>query len=147
MEILIRDARFWVALLLLIRSVLFYVVPAFPEQIWVAIDTFVGVVLGILAGNNVVQTRRQRAHAISSRHGGNRAGRHTPALARATRSGGGTVRSVGSKRAGPTGSLAFLLGTSGFTQASPSFAEVTHDDVGGCAGRVPVDRGCHGDRG
>ena len=58
MEILIRDARFWVALLLLIRSVLFYVVPAFPEQIWVAIDTFVGVVLGILAGNNVVQTRR-----------------------------------------------------------------------------------------
>ena len=59
MEILIRDARFWVALLLLIRSVLFYVVPAFPEQIWVAIDTFVGVVLGILAGNNVVQTRRR----------------------------------------------------------------------------------------
>ena len=61
MEILIRDARFWVALLLLIRSVLFYVVPAFPEQIWVAIDTFVGVVLGILAGNNVVQTRRAAA--------------------------------------------------------------------------------------
>ena len=58
MEILIRDARFWVALLLLIRSVLFYVVPAFPEQIWVAIDTFVGVVLGILAGNNVVQHKR-----------------------------------------------------------------------------------------
>ena len=53
--------RFWVALLLLIRSVLFYVVPAFPEQIWVAIDTFVGVVLGILAGNNVVQTRRAAA--------------------------------------------------------------------------------------
>ena len=61
MEILIRDARFWVALLLLIRSVLFYVVPAFPEQIWVAIDTFVGVMLGILAGNNVVQTRRAAA--------------------------------------------------------------------------------------
>ena len=60
MEILIRDARFWVALLLLIRAVLFYVVPAFPEQIWVAIDTFVGVVLGILAGNNVVQMRRAR---------------------------------------------------------------------------------------
>ena len=72
MEILIRDARFWVALLLLIRSVLFYVVPAFPEQIWVAIDTFVGVVLGILAGNNVVQTRRScgRGSAVSSRPGG-----------------------------------------------------------------------------
>ena len=65
MEILIRDARFWVALLLLIRSVLFYVVPAFPEQIWVAIDTFVGVVLGILAGNNVVQTRRAANEAAA----------------------------------------------------------------------------------
>ena len=58
MEILIRDARFWVALLLLMRSVLFYVAPAFPEQIWVAIDTFVGVILAILAGNNVVQSKR-----------------------------------------------------------------------------------------
>ena len=72
MEILIRDARFWVALLLLIRSVLFYAVPAFPEQIWVAIDTFVGVALGILAGNNVVQTRRaaneaRPGHSASSR--------------------------------------------------------------------------------
>ena len=65
MEILIRDARFWVALLLLIRSVLFYVVPAFPEQIWVAIDTFVGVVLGIVAGNNVVQTRRAADEAAA----------------------------------------------------------------------------------
>ena len=64
MEILIRDTRFWVALLLLIRSVLFYAVPAFPEQIWVAIDTFVGVVLGILAGNNVVQTRRAAARSV-----------------------------------------------------------------------------------
>jgi hypothetical protein len=65
MEILIRDARFWVALLLLIRSVLFYAVPAFPEQIWVAIDTFVGVVLGILAGNNVVQTSRRLQRAAN----------------------------------------------------------------------------------
>ena len=64
-SILIRDARFWVALLLLIRSVLFYVVPAFPEQIWVAIDTFVGVVLGILAGNNVVQMRRAANEAAA----------------------------------------------------------------------------------
>ena len=65
MAILIRDARFWVALLLLIRSVLFYVVPAFPEQIWVAIDTFVGVVLGILAGNNVVQQKRAANEAAA----------------------------------------------------------------------------------
>ena len=65
MAILIRDARFWVALLLLVRSVLFYVAPAFPEQIWVAIDTFVGVILAILAGNNVVQTKRAAARAAA----------------------------------------------------------------------------------
>ena len=47
------------------RSVLFYAVPAFPEQIWVAIDTFVGVVLGILAGNNVVQMRRAANEAAA----------------------------------------------------------------------------------
>ena len=99
MEILIRDARFWVALLLLIRSVLFYVVPAFPEQIWVAIDTFVGVVLGILAGNNVVQTRRA-------------------ATARSRRS------EVAGLRRGTVGrGSSFLWGRAGFTQASPSFAE------------------------
>ena len=61
MEILIRDARFWVALLLLIRSVLFYLLPTFPEQLWTAIDTFVGVILAVLAGNNVVQTKRAAA--------------------------------------------------------------------------------------
>ena len=79
MEILIRDTRFWVALLLLIRSVLFYAVPAFPEQIWVAIDTFVGVVLGILAGNNVVQrraaTRLRLDRSVSSRRGRGTVGR------------------------------------------------------------------------
>ena len=65
MEILIRDARFWVALLLLVRAVLFYVVPAFPEQLWTAIDTFVGVILAVLAGNNVVQTRRAANEAAA----------------------------------------------------------------------------------
>ena len=97
MEILIRDTRFWVALLLLIRSVLFYAVPAFPEQIWVAIDTFVGVVLGILAGNNVVQTRRSRGAdpQVSSRP------------------------TEGHRRPG----FLLLWGRAGFTQASPSFAE------------------------
>ena len=77
MGILMRDARFWVALLLLIRSVLFYVVPAFPEQIWVAIDTFVGVVLAILAGNNVVQTRRAANGPRLGRSASSRRGRGT----------------------------------------------------------------------
>ena len=74
MEILIRDARFWVALLLLIRSVMFYVVPAFPEQMWVAIETFVGVVLGFWRGTTSFRrgggTRPRRGRSASSRHGG-----------------------------------------------------------------------------
>ena len=97
MEILIRDARFWVALLLLIRSVLFYVVPAFPEQIWVAIDTFVGVVLGIWRG-----TTSFRRDAAS----------------------GADRRSVAGLRRGTVGrGSSFLWGRAGCTRASPSFAE------------------------
>jgi hypothetical protein len=65
MEILIRDARFWLALLLLVKSVLFYVLPMFPEQLWTALDTFVGVVLAILAGNNVVQAKRAANEAAA----------------------------------------------------------------------------------
>ena len=37
MSILIRDPRFWLALLLLVKSVLFYLLPTFPEQLWTAI--------------------------------------------------------------------------------------------------------------
>ena len=62
MSILLRDARFWVALLLLVRAVLFYVAPEFPMAVWAAVDAFVGVVLAVLAGNNVVQV--QRADAV-----------------------------------------------------------------------------------
>ena len=106
MEILMRDARFWVALLLLVRSVLFYVVPAFPEQIWVAIDTFVGVVLGILAGNNVVQTRRAAA---------------------------ADRRSVAGLRRGTVGrGSSFRWGRAGFTQASPSFARGGRWETSSC---------------
>ena len=58
LNILIRDARFWVAVLLLVRTTLFYLVPTFPEAIWGALDALVAVILAVLAGNNVVQTKR-----------------------------------------------------------------------------------------
>jgi hypothetical protein len=58
LSILARDARFWVALVLFGRAVLFTLAPDFPEPLWLAFDTFVAAVLAILAGNNVVVTRR-----------------------------------------------------------------------------------------
>lgn len=58
LNILIRDAKFWVAVLLLVRSILFYLVPTFPEAIWVTFDALVATILAVLAGNNVVQTKR-----------------------------------------------------------------------------------------
>ena len=125
MEILIRDARFWVALLLLIRSVLFYVVPAFPEQIWVAIDTFVGVVLGILAGNNVVQTRRGRPTRRQPRSG----------------------RQVAGLRRGTVGrGSSFVWGRAGCAWASPSHSSPrSHCDWGIQPGRGMIPQFCRGD--
>lgn len=64
MDILIRDARFWAAVVLLVKSVLFYAVPDFPEPIWTAIDGVVAVLLGGLAGvgaRQQVTARRLRA--------------------------------------------------------------------------------------
>ena len=62
-NILLRDVKFWVALLFFIRTILFYAVPNFPEQIWAAFDAFIAVILGILSGNNVMQTKKTRAAA------------------------------------------------------------------------------------
>lgn len=56
MDILIRDAKFWAAVILLFKAILFYAVPAFPESIWMAIDGIVAVLLGGLAG---VEARQQ----------------------------------------------------------------------------------------
>lgn len=66
MDILIRDARFWAAVVLLVKSILFYALPSFPEPIWAAIDGIVAVLLGGLAGveaRQQVTARRLRAAA------------------------------------------------------------------------------------
>lgn len=55
MDLLIRDAKFWAAVVLLVKVLLFYVMPDFPGQIWSAIDALIAVVIGSLAG---VETRR-----------------------------------------------------------------------------------------
>lgn len=59
--VLLKDSRFWAALILLVQAVLFYLAPQFPQEIWLAINTFLGVVLAILAGNGVIAQRRAAA--------------------------------------------------------------------------------------
>lgn len=56
--VLLKDSRFWAALILLVQAVLFYLAPQFPTEIWTAINTFLGIVLAILAGNGVMAQRR-----------------------------------------------------------------------------------------
>ena len=64
MEILLRDAWFWVALLLLIRSVLFYAVPAFPSRSGWRLTPSSGSCWASWRGNNVVQMRRAANEAV-----------------------------------------------------------------------------------
>jgi hypothetical protein len=59
--VLLKDSRFWTALILLVQAVLFYLAPQFPQEIWLAVNTFVGVVLAILVGNGVIAQRRVAA--------------------------------------------------------------------------------------
>jgi hypothetical protein len=66
MEILIRDARFWVVLLLFAKAVLYHLLPEFPESIWMAFDALIATVLAILAGNNLVQTKRAAVRATGA---------------------------------------------------------------------------------
>src|SRR5574343_380623 len=56
MDLLIRDAKFWAAIVLLVKAILFYAVPSFPAPVWAAIDGIVAVLLGGLAG---VEARQQ----------------------------------------------------------------------------------------
>ena len=55
MDILLRDAKFWLAVVLIVKLILFYAVPTFPEDVWAAIDALLIVVIGSLAG---VEARR-----------------------------------------------------------------------------------------
>jgi len=61
MDILIRDPKFWTAVVLLLKVILFYVIPDFPPDIWTAIDAIIAVVIGALAGSSakrVIAARR-----------------------------------------------------------------------------------------
>lgn len=60
-EILVHDAKFWAAVLLLLQAVLFFFVPEFPREIWAALSAVLGIVFAALTGRaTVVESRRVR---------------------------------------------------------------------------------------
>lgn len=58
---LIRDARFWMAVVLLVKSIVFYAAPDFPPEVWGAVDAVLAAVIGALAGDAAVRLTRARA--------------------------------------------------------------------------------------
>ncbi len=57
---LVRDARFWVAVVLLIKTVVFYAAPGFPPEVWAAVDGVLAVVIGAMAGRSARMTVGRR---------------------------------------------------------------------------------------
>ena len=77
---LVRDARFWVAVVLLIKSVLFYAEPGFPPEVWAAVDGVLAVVIGSLAGQSATRIAGERRRAAGRGLAEIRAGRYAVSL-------------------------------------------------------------------
>jgi hypothetical protein len=60
---LLRDSRFWAAVVALLNVVLFYLVPTFPKEIWAAINAVLAVVIGALATKSAAGKRQARLAA------------------------------------------------------------------------------------
>ncbi len=48
-KLLLRDSRFWGAVILLINAILYYFVPTFPEAIWAAFNGVAAIIIAVLA--------------------------------------------------------------------------------------------------
>jgi hypothetical protein len=59
--ILLKDSRFWAAVLVLINAVLFFFLPDFPMAIWAAFDALIAAMLAVLASKGAVKTQRAAA--------------------------------------------------------------------------------------
>lgn len=67
LKILLTDSRFWAAVLFLVNAVLYFFVPTFPKEIWVAIDGLAAVIIGMLASKGAVVTNRSMRAARSAK--------------------------------------------------------------------------------
>lgn len=55
MKRLLNSAKFWLAVLAAIQTVIFYLMPDFPEAVWQAINQLVIVVIGAIAVEDAAQ--------------------------------------------------------------------------------------------
>ena len=44
-----HSAKFWLAIFALVQSIVFYLIPNFPQEIWLAIDGLVAVIIASIA--------------------------------------------------------------------------------------------------
>lgn len=57
-NLLLTNSKFWTTLFLLIQGILFYFVPAFPKEIWALIDLFIGTIISIILGKQIIAERK-----------------------------------------------------------------------------------------
>jgi Mn2+/Fe2+ NRAMP family transporter len=62
-DILLRDPKFWTAVLFLIQTLLFLFLPSFPPQLWEAMSAVLVIVFGALTVRSTVQEKQVRARA------------------------------------------------------------------------------------
>ena len=60
-DVLLRDPKFWTALLFLVQTLVFYFLPAFPQEIWAAITALLAIVFAALTTRSTVQASRALA--------------------------------------------------------------------------------------
>lgn len=59
LNILFRDPKFYAALLFLIQTVLFLVIPGFPAELWTALSGVLGLVFAALTTRSAVGRKRE----------------------------------------------------------------------------------------
>ena len=55
LERLLNSRKFWVAMLALVSTVLFQLVPGFPKEVWIAIDAVLSVLILTIAGEDMAE--------------------------------------------------------------------------------------------
>jgi type III secretory pathway component EscV len=58
-NILMRDPKFWVAILFLLQTVLFLVVPGFPAELWTALSGVLAIVFAAFTTKATVERKRE----------------------------------------------------------------------------------------
>jgi len=64
MSSLLHSRKFWIAVFGLIQTIVFQFVPSFPQEIWMAIDTLVIVLIGAIAWEDAAEKGNKRTEYL-----------------------------------------------------------------------------------